>query len=488
MGDLSIERIPTGVAGLDVILEGGLVARQAYLVRGEMGAGKTTLGLHFLTEGARHGESVLFITMLKREAEVRLHAASMGFDLHGVHLLDISPAPELFSEMQTSHIFTPAEVERGPLMQKIMAQIQASRPQRICVDAITQLRYLATDEFEFRRLTLAFLRFLQGQNATVLFTAEMNGTVSDASLQFLSDGVITLNKTAEGRTIEVEKLLGSSFHPGHHSLRLYETGITVYPQLVVPEHPMQPFTGEIIPSGVPALDALLDGGIERGLVTIISGPSGTGKSLLSLLFTKEAATRGERSAIFLFEETRDPLLKRAERLGLPLEQMLAQGRLSVTQVMPTRYLPDELTALVCREVEEHGARVVVIDSLAGYQKTLHGEEFSSSVFDLCTYLKAWGVTTLLINDVEAITGDFRVTELHISYLADNIIFLRYLEMRGALHKAIGVLKKRMSHFEQTLREFVITDQGFEVGDPLVDLRGILLGVPEWVGPSKERET
>ncbi|MHB9131243.1 MAG: ATPase domain-containing protein [Armatimonadota bacterium] len=487
MGDFTIQRIPTGVPGLDVILDGGLVARQAYLVRGGMGTGKTTLGLHFLMEGARRGESTLFITMMKREAEIRLHAASMGFDLHGVRILDLSPSPELFSEMQTSHIFTPAEIERAPLMQKITEQIQATRPQRICVDAITQLRYLAVDEFEFRRLTLAFLRFLQEQNATVLLSAELSVTASEESLQFLVDGVLTLNKTPEGRTIEVEKLIGSSFHAGHHSLRLNETGITVFPQLVVPDQ-VQSFTGEIIPSGVPALDALLDGGIERGLVTIISGPSGTGKSLLSLLFIKEAATRAERSAMFLFEETRDPLLKRAERLGMPLETMLAQDMLSVTQVVPARYLPDEFTALVCREVEEHGTRMVVIDSLAGYQKTLHGEDFSSSIFDLCTYLKAWGVTTILVNDVEAITGDFRITELHISYLADNIIFLRYLEIHGALRKAIGVLKKRMSRFEQTLRELIITDQGVEVGEPLVDLRGILLGVPEWVGPSKEHET
>jgi len=486
MGDFSIQRIATGLPGLDAILLGGLVARQAYLVRGGMGAGKTTLGLHFLTEGARHGEPALFVTLLKREVEVRLQAASMGFDLQGVDILDLSPSAELFSEMQTAHIFTPAEVERAPFTQKIAARIEATRPRRICVDAITQLRYLAVDEFDFRRLTLAFLRFLMEQGATVLLAAEMDGAVTDESLPFMCDGVITLKRTPEGRMIEVEKLLGSDFHAGHHSLRLTDTGMTVYPKLVMPEQ-VQPFTGEIIPSGVPALDTLLNGGIERGLVTIISGPSGTGKSLLSLLFTKEATTRNERSAIFLFEETRAPLLKRAERLDLPLARMLEEGTLSVTQIMPTRFLPDEFTTLVRREVEEYGATVVVIDSLGGYQKTLHGEDFTSSIFDLCTYLKAWGVTTILINDVEAVTGDFRVTELHISYLADNIIFLRYLEMHGELRKAIGVLKKRMSHFEQTLRELIITDHGVDVGEPLSDLRGILLGVPEWVGPSKERE-
>lgn len=488
MGDFSIERIPTGVPGLDAILDGGLVARQAYLVRGGMGTGKTTLGLHFLMEGARHDESALFITLMKRAAEVRLHASSMGFDLDGVSILDLSPTPELFSEMQTSHIFAPAEVERIPFTEKIMAHIEETHPQRICVDAITQLRYLAGDEQEFRRLTLAFLRFLQEQNATVLLTAELSITPSEEGLAFLANGVITLNKTPEGHSIEVEKLIGSSFHPGYHSLRLTATGMMVYPQLVVPEEQMEPFTGEVIPSGVPEMDALLNGGIERGMVTIISGPSGTGKSLISLLFAREAAKRGEHAAILLFEETRDPLLRRAERLGLPLEQMQAEGKFSVMHVMPTLYLPDEFTTMLQREVEEHSVRLVVLDSLNGYLKTLHGEDFSSSIFDLCTYLKAWNVTTILINDVEEVTGDFRVTELHISYLADNIIFLRYLEMRGEMRKAIGVLKKRMSNFEQTIREFTVTDDGVKVGEPLVDLRGILLGVPEWVGPSKEQES
>lgn len=487
MGDLSIQRIPTGVPGLDVILDGGFIARQAYLVRGGIGTGKTTFGLHFLTEGVRHDESTLFVTLLRQEAEVRLHAASMGFDLHGVHFLDLSPTPSLFSEMQTSHIFAPAETERAPLMQKIAEQIRATQPRRICVDAITQLRYLAGDELEFRRLTLAFLRFFQEQDATVLLMAEMDGQVHDESLPFLADGVITLRKLPEGRTLEVEKLLGSGFRGGHHSLRLNETGLRVFPKLVVPDRMVQPFTGELIPSGVPALDALLNGGIERGLVTIISGPSGTGKSLLSLLFAREAATRGERTAVFLFEETRIPLVARAERLGLPLAQMQDAGTLSIISVMPADYLPDEFTELVCREVEERGARLVIIDSLAGYQKTLHGEDFSSSIFDLCAYLKARGITTILVNDVEAITGDFRVTEVGISYLADNIIFLRYLEINGELRKAIGVLKKRMSRFEQTLREFRVTERGIQVGEPLSNLRGILLGVPEWVGPLKEHE-
>ncbi|HEY3378487.1 MAG TPA: ATPase domain-containing protein, partial [Armatimonadota bacterium] len=350
MTDLSIQRITTGIPGLDVILDGGFVAQQAYLVRGGMGTGKTTLGLHFLTEGIRRGESTLFISLMRRKADILLHAASMGFDIQGIALLDLSPSPELFSEMQTSHIFPPAEIERAPLMRKITEQIEATHPHRICVDAITQLRYLAMDEFEFRRLMLAFLRFLQEQHATVLLPAEVDGAVSEESLPFLCDGVLTLRKTAEGRSVEVEKLLGSGFHAGRHSLRLTETGITVYPRLVVPEQRC-PFTGEIIPSGVTALDALLDGGIERGLVTIISGPSGTGKSLLSLLFAKEAATRGERSAIFLFEETRAPLLKRAERLGMPLAAMLEASTLSVTHVAPADYLPDEFTALVRREVE-----------------------------------------------------------------------------------------------------------------------------------------
>lgn len=479
-------RLSTGVPGLDEILDGGLLPCQAYLVRGDTGTGKTTMGLHFLQEGVQQGEPVLLISLMRGETEIRRHAASLGMSLDGVSFLDLSPTPELFTELQSYRVFLPSDVERGPLTQQIMEELESRRPRRILVDALTQLRYVATDEYDFRRLSLSLLRFLTGREATLLVTSEIMESVSDASLKFLCDGVIDLAMSSFGRTVQVTKYVGSGFRFGTHSMRLDATGMVVFPRLEA-EQPTIPFTGEYIASGIPALDDLLHGGIERGLCTIITGPSGVGKTTISMQFVKETATRGERSAVFIYEEAYQPLVQRMTDLGIPMQTMIEDGTLAVIPVQPLRYLPDEFTALVRQEVEERNARVVVLDSMRGYQLTLHGGDLTSHLYTLVKYLQGRGVTVILINDVEMITGDFRATEVGISYLADNIIFLRYIEVRGALQKAIGVLKKRMSGFEKTLREIDITPGGIEIGPPLLDMRGILLGVPELIDPDKAGE-
>jgi circadian clock protein KaiC len=380
----------------------------------------------------------------------------------------------------------PSDVERGPLTQQIIGKLQTLHPRRIFVDDLTQLRYIATDEFDFRRLSLSLLRFLKGGEATLLVTSETTEFTSDASLKFLCDGVIDLVMTPVGRTIQVIKYVGSAFRFGSHSMRLNETGMAVFPQLD-PEQPTLPFTGELISSGIPALDDLLHGGIERGLSTIITGPSGVGKTTVGMHFVKEAATRGERSVVFIYEEAYQPLVQRMDGLGIPMQRMIDDGTLAIIPVQPLRFLLDEFTTLVRAEVEQRNARVVMLDSVAGYQLSLHGADLTSHLYTFIKYLLGRGVTVILLTDVEMITGDFRATEVGISYLSDNIIFLRYFEVRGALLKAIGVLKKRMSGFEKTLRTIEVTEHGIELGPPLIDLRGILLGVPEWVGPNRAAE-
>ncbi|MDH7475353.1 MAG: ATPase domain-containing protein, partial [Anaerolineae bacterium] len=301
-----------------------------------------------------------------------------------------------------------------------------------------------------------------------------------ADLQFLSDGIIHLEYAPEGRTLCVNRFRGSDFLSGRHAMRLGERGMEVFPRLM-PEVYWREFALETISSGVPELDELLHGGLERGTVTIITGPSGVGKTTLGLQFMKKAAGRGERSVVYTFEEGVETLLARCEGINIPVRAMMERGTLSVVKVEPLRYTPDEFAHLVRREVEEEGARIVMLDSIAGYRLSLRGEDLVGHLHALSKYLANMGITTLLINEVEHITGEFRATEVGISYLADNIIFLRFLEMGGELHKAIGVLKKRVSDFEKSLREFQITRYGIKVGRPLTDLRGILSGTPELVG-------
>lgn len=472
-------RLSTGVPGLDEILNGGLIAGRSYLLRGGPGNGKTTLGMHFLAEGVARDEPALFISMGEPQDQLREDAQALGLNLEGISFLDLSPTAEFFAEVETYDIFSPAEVEREPTTHKIVEAVEQLKPRRIFVDSMTQFRYLSTDSFQYRKQSLSFLRFLIGHGATVLFTSESSPEVPDDDLQFLSDGVIQLDFAPEGRTVSIIKLRGSGFHSGPHSLRLSSRGMEVFPRLR-PSRRLRDFVAEPISSGVPELDELLHGGLERGTITIISGPTGVGKTTLGIQFMKEAAGRGERSVIYAFEEGVDTLLNRSENINIPVRTMMERGTLSVVQVEPLRYTPDEFASMVRREVEVQEARIVMLDSTAGYSISMQGRDLVTHLHALGMYLKNQGVTVFLINEVESVTGEFRATQDNVSYLADNIVFLRHLEVNGEIRKAIGVLKKRTSNFEKTLREIQITRYGLKVGQPMLGLRGILTGMPEFI--------
>lgn len=257
-------------------------------------------------------------------------------------------------------------------------------------------------------------------------------------------------------------------------MRLTERGMDVYPRLLPDQH-TQAFTFEQVSSGVPELDELLHGGLERGAITMISGPTGVGKTTLGLQFMKEAAGRGERSVVYTFEEPQETLVRRCESLNIPVRTMIERGTLAVVPIEPLHFSADEFARMVRREVEERHASIVMIDSVSGYRVSLRGEDEVAHLHAVSKYLQNMGAAVLLINEVTSITGEFQVSDIGASYLADNIVFLRYLELDGEIRKAIGVLKKRLSNFERTLREIEMTRYGIKVGRPLTNLQGILTG-------------
>src|SRR5260370_28240242 len=303
------KRLSTGIAGLDEVLHGGLLPHRSSLVRGTAGTGKTPLGLHFLAAGAANGEKSLLITLGTPEARIRLDAETFGFDLTGIPIIDLPPAPEFYAKAKTYDIFSPADVEREPITQKITEQIEKHKPQRVFVDDITQFRYLASDPQQFHRQVLAFLHYLNNQAATVLFTSEYSEAMPDDDLQFLCDGIINVANTEHGRTLKVTKYRGSGFQEGRSAMRITEQGILVYPRLF-PEAHHQDFMPEPIPCGIAKRDKLMRGGMERGTVTLITGPSGVGKTTLAMHFVKEAAKRGEHSGSYILEEPLSTFTKR----------------------------------------------------------------------------------------------------------------------------------------------------------------------------------
>ena len=475
-------RCSTGVTGLDAVMLGGFVPQRSYLVRGGPGAGKTTLGLHFLAAGAAVGERSLFITMEESEERIREYALLRGIDVTDVAVLDISPSSAFFVASQSYDIFSPSEVEREPITASIVERIEAHAPERVFIDPMTQFRYLSDNASQFRRQVVSFLRFLRERNATVLFTSERSASVPDDDLQFMSDGVIDIASGAAGRTLAVTKFRGSDFQAGAHTLKLVAAGVEVYPR-------MQPLARvgdsafETVSSGVEGVDAILKGGIERGTVTLITGPSGVGKTTLGMQFLQHAASRGERSVLYTFDEDAAMILHRCDGVGMSARTAVAAATLHIRKVEPLRYTADEFDALVRDDVERHGARMVMVDSVAGYTLALRGEDLRPRLHALAKYLQAQDVALIVINEQEAIVGEFRATEMGLSHLADTLVFLRFLEMNGAMRKAIGVLKKRLSDYEKLLREFEITHRGILIGAPLSGLRGILQGTPSFVGDS-----
>lgn len=483
----SSKRLSTGISGLDEILSGGLLSKRSYLVRGGPGSGKTTIGLHFLMEGVKNGEKSLFISLEESVEHIRQNAEARGFDLKKIEFLDLTPASSFFHEVQSYDIFSSAEVEREPVTKEIISSLDSIKPTRVFLDPMTQFRYLSTDVYQFRRQVLSFLRYLVESGATVVYTSESSAEAPDDDLQFMSDSVVELSDFDSGRTICVKKFRGSDFRSNQHALRIEKSGVVVFPRLRLKKYETK-FEMGVIPSGVPGIDELLNGGIERGTATLITGSSGVGKTTLGLQFMKESAGRGERSVVYTFEEESEIKLRRCDAINIPAREMIEKGTLSVVKIEPLRYSPDEFAYIISRDVEEKGSRVVMLDSVSGFQLSVRGEGFVERIHALTKYLQNMGVAVFLLNEVGNIVGDFQATEGGISYLADNIIFLRYLEINGQLRKAIGVLKKRMSDFEKALREFEITRYGIKVGAPLTGLRGVLKGSPEFVKTEKNDET
>lgn len=477
---MALQRISTGVPSLDEILSGGLIPHQAYLVTGPPGSGKTTLGMHFLSAGVSLGEKSLLISFSETETMLRRNAEQIGIDLEGVEFLDFSPSADFFSQNQTYDIFSPAEVEQAPTTQRLIEAIEEIEPERVFVDAITQFRFLVSDAFQFRQQVQSFIRFMLQREITLLFSSEGSDRLPDDDLKFMSDGVIDLSVVSPKRNIQITKFRGSNFISGPHELQLNERGIAVFAALN-PQATPRDVELDVISSGIPEIDELLNGGIERSTTTIISGPSGVGKSTLAIQFMKEAAGRGERSVLYTFEEGNKTVLARCQGVNIPADAMIDQGTLSLVKIEPLKYTPNQFAYLVRTEVEQNDAKIIAIDSTSGYKLSIQGNDLIHHLHSLCQYLKNMGVTVILINETHSVIGkEFLVTEIGLSFLADNIIFLRYLELEGELRKAIGILKKRVSDFERTLREFKISKYGIKVGEPLVKLRGILSGMPEWI--------
>lgn len=474
----------SGLPGLDTILHGGLMPGRAYQVRGRPGTGKTIFSWYFLSQPHRTSqpedeERSLLITFDESEAQLRADAERFGFDTEPVHILDLSPTSDQFiDEGEPESRYSTAEPDLYSVAGEITSTIQEVQPTRIAVDSISHFRQFVTDSSNDRTQVLSLLRYLKEGDATVLLISELEDE-ADASLNHLSDGVIELQRGSFGRTIQLLKQRGHGFREGAQPVSLDGDGMRVHPQFAPSKQTNQQI-GDMLSSGIPELDELLGGGIAEQTISMLSGPSGVGKTTLGLQFMKEAAGRGKPSVLYSFEEETSTMMHRATSVSIPVQEMVADGTLKVRQYRPWSFQEGQFINQV-RQDTDQGGQIVMIDSVSSYEDCGDPERMRASLIRLTKHLVAKNVTVLLVNEIQDITGTFRVSEENLSHLADNLVFLRYLEMRGKLKKAIGVLKKRSGSFENSLREFSISEYGIRVGEPLTNLRGVLSGNPEWTG-------
>lgn len=487
--DFNLTRLTTGVAGLDDILAGGLPTGQMYLLEGDPGTGKTTLAMQFILEGFRQGQKGLYVTLSEPRAELELTMRSHSWEPAELPVVEFLPDEASLSAEQQYTVFHPSEIELAGTIKKLTSIVDQRNPDRLVIDSLSELRLLADDDMRYRRQMLALKQYFAGRSTTVLLLDDLTADGRDLQLHSIAHGVVRLEKISRSygatrRRLEVIKLRGSSYREGFHDYIIKTGGVEIFPRLIASEHSSH-FEGERVKSSLPELDAMFGGGIARGSSTLFTGPPGTGKSSLAMVYAYSAAKRGDRAIVYAFDEVLRTAKDRAVALGMDVHAEIARGTLAMSQIDPAELSPGEFMHQIRSDVEKNDTRLVVIDSINGFMNSMPDErDLVMHLHELLAYLNQKGVLTLLILAQQGLVGTMHA-QIDISYLADTVVLLRYFEAKGAIRQVISVLKQRLGPHERTLRELTLDSDGLRVGHPLSNFQGVLTGVPQLLDASNE---
>ena len=476
----------TGIAGLDDVLAGGLSREHTFLLEGAPGTGKTTIGLQFLLEGARAGERSLFIALSETERELREGAVSHGWDIgEPIEIFELVPPESLIDEKQQQSLLYSSDLELGETTRQIFDAIERVKPHRVVLDSLSEIRLLAQSSLRYRRQILAIKHYFARYGATMMMLDDLTTEAADKTVHSVAHGVIRLEELApaygaERRRLRVLKYRGQQFRGGYHDFTIATGGVSVFPRLVAAEHHTR-FSRDQLSTGIGEFDALLGGGVEAGSSTLVLGPAGTGKSLTALTFAMAAVARGEKAALFIFDEELGLLFDRMKGLGIDLEGARDRGELLNEQIDAAELSPGEFAHRVCATVNDKRVKTIIIDSLNGYQAAMPEENsLTLHIHELLQYLNRQGATTFMTVAQHGLVGDMQ-TPIDVTYLADTVILLRYFEAWGRVRRAISVIKKRSGLHESTIREYRIGSNGLTFGEPLESFHGVLRGVPTYSG-------
>ena len=483
------EKAKTGIWGLDNILSGGFTRGHLFLLEGEPGTGKTTIALQFLMEGAQAGEKGLYITLSETESELRDGAASHGWTLGDrIEVFELLPPESLLDSDQQQSLLYSSDLELGETTKQIFEAVERCRPSRVVLDSLSEIRLLAQSSLRYRRQILALKHYFAKFGTTVIMLDDLTADVADKTVHSVAHGVFRLEELApaygaERRRARVVKYRGVKFRGGYHDVTITTGGLNVFPRLVASEH-RSSFVRTTLSSGIAEFDKLLGGGIETGSSTLILGPAGTGKSLAAITFIVACIARGEKAALFVFDEELGLLFSRMKALGIDLEALQNSGMLFIEQVDAAELSPGEFAHRVRAQVDENQIKTVVIDSLNGYQAAMPEENsLILHMHELLQYLNRRGAATFMTVAQHGLVGDMKAP-VDVTYLADTVILLRYFEALGSVRRAVSIIKKRTGSHEATIREYRIDSRGLTIGDPLNWFHGVLRGVPVYVGEDK----
>ena len=480
----SLPRASTGIAGLDDILGGGLTAERLYLVEGTPGTGKTTLSIQFLLQGVKQGETGLYITLSETADELRAAAATHGWSLDHLTLFELVSETGLDPESEQTVLY-PSAVELGETTREVMRQVQETKPRRVVFDSLSEMRLLAQSPLRYRRQILALKQFFSTQKCTVLMLDDRTADPSDLQLHSIAHGVISLEQSprdfgAERRRLRVVKMRGIKFRGGYHDFELDTGGLTVFPRLIAAEHHAA-FDMASVTSGNAGLDALLGGGLVPGTNTLLSGPSGVGKTTTAVSCAMAVLQRGGNATYFLFDEGIGTFLARSSALGMELQPYLETGQLRLQQIDPAELSPGEFACRVRQATEAGHASMIVIDSLNAYLQSMPDERhLLLQMHEMLSYLNQQGIITVLILGQHGLLGDMR-SDVDLSYLSDNIVLFRFFEAKGEIRTALSIVKSRTRAHERTIREIRLSTGGIQVGAALRDFEGVLTGLPSYKG-------
>ena len=476
-------RMSTGISGLDDILCGGLTAHRVYLVEGSPGTGKTTLGLQFLLDGIERGESGLYITLSETADELDAVAHSHGWTTDALHVFELATDDALDPESQQS-VFHPSEVELGETTQSVMDMVDRIKPARVVFDSLSEMRLLAQNPLRYRRQILALKQFFASRQCTVLLLDDKSN-LADQHLHSIAHGVVSLEQTAqefgkERRRCIVIKMRGIKFRGGYHDYLLETGGIRMFPRLVANEHTGD-FVARVSPTGSSGLDSLLGGGLTAGTNTLIAGPSGIGKTSMTVRCVLTALQRGESAAFYLFDEGLGTFHIRAKALGMDLKPYVDNGQLGIFHIDPAELSPGEFAQKLRDGVEQSNVSFLVVDSLNAYLQAMPGEQYLIlQMHELLSYLNQKGVTTMMVLGQHGLIGEIR-SDVDLSYLSDTTVLLRFFESNGRLRRAVTIMKNRTAEHAMTIHELQLGAEGLLIGEPLLGFEGVLSGLPTYRG-------